>query len=270
MIARAEIDRTATKHKVGPIEIEKDYVITWILYGISKNGDLKRSLAFKGGTALKKMYFEKYRFSEDLDFTLLDEKLSDAEIQDLFETSLEIAEEESGIRFEIDLEKGIEPHASGSFRFYINYVAPLQGALGSRYVKVDITRGELLEFELEKRTVFAEYSDFDEDFKILSYSLSEIVIEKMAALMGRTIPRDIYDLWYLFEIEGMDITHHSYEFERKAANKGQDPTQFHEKIEKKEKTFQRDWNASLANQIHDLPDFKEVMRLLKKHFRKLG
>jgi len=28
------------------------------------------SWAFKGGTCLKKCYFETYRFSEDLDFTL--------------------------------------------------------------------------------------------------------------------------------------------------------------------------------------------------------
>lgn len=269
MIAQGEVDKIARKHRVGPIEIEKDYTISWILYGISKNEWLKSILAFKGGTALKKVYFEDYRFSEDLDFTLLKEEFSDEEIRNLFQESLEIAEGESGIRFEIDPDKGIESHASDSFRFYINYVAPLQGAMGSRYVKVDITRGEILEYELEERTVYAEYPDFEEEFKIISYSLSEIVIEKLTALMGRTIPRDIYDLWYLLEVEGMDITQHNYEFERKAVNKGHDPKEFNAQIAKKEAIFNRDWNASLDNQINDLPDFKEVMRLLKKHFRKL-
>ena len=33
---------------------------------------LADSWVFKGGTCLKKCYFETYRFSEDLDFTLLD------------------------------------------------------------------------------------------------------------------------------------------------------------------------------------------------------
>ena len=34
---------------------------------------LRERLAFKGGTAIKRCYFGKYRFSEDLDFTLIDE-----------------------------------------------------------------------------------------------------------------------------------------------------------------------------------------------------
>lgn len=34
---------------------------------------------FKGGTCLKRCYFETYRFSEDLDFTLTDEFLLDVD-----------------------------------------------------------------------------------------------------------------------------------------------------------------------------------------------
>ena len=50
--------------------IEKDYVLSWILIGIAKS-KMYDTLSFKGGTALKKFYFPDYRFSEDLDFTLL-------------------------------------------------------------------------------------------------------------------------------------------------------------------------------------------------------
>jgi len=46
--------------------VEKDYVITWLLLGIS-DSTLKNVLAFKGGTAFKKAYFEDYRVSEDLE-----------------------------------------------------------------------------------------------------------------------------------------------------------------------------------------------------------
>ena len=49
--------------------IEKDYLLSWILAGISRVPALSDSLVFKGGTALKKCYFGDYRFSEDLDFT---------------------------------------------------------------------------------------------------------------------------------------------------------------------------------------------------------
>jgi predicted nucleotidyltransferase component of viral defense system len=41
-------------------------------------------LAFKGGTVLKKFYFEDYRHSEDLDFTLLESKTNN-DIKEAFE-----------------------------------------------------------------------------------------------------------------------------------------------------------------------------------------
>lgn len=50
--------------------IEQDYVLSWILFGISNIDKLKNSLIFKGGTALKKCYFGDYRFSQDLDFSV--------------------------------------------------------------------------------------------------------------------------------------------------------------------------------------------------------
>lgn len=269
MIARGEIDKIAARNRVGVIEIEKDYVITWVLYGLSQTETLREALAFKGGTVLKKTYFEDYRFSEDLDFTLLNENLTDDELLELFAEAIETAEEESGLQLRIEPERLQIHQASGSIKFYIDYVAPLNGAMGSRYLKVDVTRGEIIEFELEQRAVFADYSDVEEDFKIQCYSLSEVIIEKMTAMMGRTIPRDVYDLWYLFEVEGMDITDHNFEFERKAENKGHNPGDFQTKFDAKQNTYKRDWNASLGNQIQDLPDFNQVTRELNKHFRKL-
>ncbi len=73
MITSGEIDKIARKNNIGANVIEKDFVITWVLYGISQYEKLRENLAFKGGTVLKKSYFEDYRFSEDLDFTLIDE-----------------------------------------------------------------------------------------------------------------------------------------------------------------------------------------------------
>ena len=49
--------------------IERDYLLSWILAGISQVPVLFDTLIFKGGTALRKCYFDDYRFSEDLDFT---------------------------------------------------------------------------------------------------------------------------------------------------------------------------------------------------------
>jgi len=52
--------------------LERDYCLAWFLVGLSSS-PICKSLIFKGGTALKRCYFSKYRFSEDLDFTLVEE-----------------------------------------------------------------------------------------------------------------------------------------------------------------------------------------------------
>ena len=49
--------------------LERDYLLSWVLAGIAAVPELRRTLVFKGGTALKKCYFGDYRFSEDLDFS---------------------------------------------------------------------------------------------------------------------------------------------------------------------------------------------------------
>jgi predicted nucleotidyltransferase component of viral defense system len=69
MILKQEIISLATMLKLLPTTVEKDYVISWVLYGISMHSKLTKWF-FKGGTCLKKCYFDTYRFSEDLDFTV--------------------------------------------------------------------------------------------------------------------------------------------------------------------------------------------------------
>jgi hypothetical protein len=71
MIDRREILDVATRMSLTPHIVERDYVLGWMLAGISAHPELRDSWVFKGGTCLKKCFFETYRFSEDLDFTLL-------------------------------------------------------------------------------------------------------------------------------------------------------------------------------------------------------
>src|SRR4051812_18276972 len=80
MIDRREILDTASRVSLNPHVVEKDYVLGWLLAGIREHPELADSWVFKGGTCLKKCFFETYRFSEDLDFTLRD----DAQIEEGF------------------------------------------------------------------------------------------------------------------------------------------------------------------------------------------
>lgn len=78
MIPKREILEIATSHNLSPHVIEKDYVLGWILAGIHQHV-ISQTWVFKGGTCLKKCYFDTYRFSEDLDFTLSDPAHIDAD-----------------------------------------------------------------------------------------------------------------------------------------------------------------------------------------------
>lgn len=111
MIRLKEINAAAAKYKLKDSQIEKDYVLSWILYGISKNEILAEILVFKGGTVLKKVYFEHYRFSEDLDFTLLNERISNDELLMEFEKVYAFVKEEANIALQF---KESDTHESGS------------------------------------------------------------------------------------------------------------------------------------------------------------
>jgi len=80
MIRPSEISKLAHQLGLGDKTIEKDYVLTWVLLALAAS-PLCELLAFKGGTAIKKMYIPDYRFSEDLDFTLLDASLTHDALQ---------------------------------------------------------------------------------------------------------------------------------------------------------------------------------------------
>ncbi|SDZ74587.1 Nucleotidyl transferase AbiEii toxin, Type IV TA system [Arachidicoccus rhizosphaerae] len=156
MIHAKEINAVAAKNKLKDTQIEKDYILSWVLYGIAGNELLSTVLVFKGGTVLKKTYFPGYRFSEDLDFKLINEEISNEKILKELEKVFAFVKEEANITLQFG-ESNI--HISGSIAFYINYVGPLQGNINSRNIKIDITRGEILEYPLERRPVFILYSD---------------------------------------------------------------------------------------------------------------
>ena len=71
MISRADILARAREWQLTPEVVEKDYVLGWLLAGIAQHAATAHNWVFKGGTCLKKCVMETYRFSEDLDFTLV-------------------------------------------------------------------------------------------------------------------------------------------------------------------------------------------------------
>lgn len=118
MISLQEIREKASEWSLRDDVVEKDYVLGWLLWGIASEPRLASTWVFKGGTCLKKCYLETYRFSEDLDFTLLSG--APAEPEELRQIFVEIAGriyEACGIEFpgeRIRFERYRNPRVSGA------------------------------------------------------------------------------------------------------------------------------------------------------------
>jgi len=67
MIKSGEIQKRARVQGVRDTQIEKDYILSWILFGISQYEELSKVLVFKGGTVLKKVFFKEWTCNKKSD-----------------------------------------------------------------------------------------------------------------------------------------------------------------------------------------------------------
>lgn len=75
----SDLSKRLTIHR--PDLIEKDIIIHQLLYDLSENGKFEKSFVFKGGTFLIKHYLGYKRFSEDIDFTWIEQKVFERKSQ---------------------------------------------------------------------------------------------------------------------------------------------------------------------------------------------
>ena len=245
--------------------LERDYCLAWLLAALAES-DLKTTLGFKGGTALKRCYFGDYRFSEDLDFTLTAPVTSE-ELKARLEPVYATVRESSGIVFDFDREDR-QKH-DNSYTFYLRYEGPLPR--GSD-VKVDITLREKLVDPLLDRPVlrgYQEFGDLPENRLLLVYSLEEITTEKTLALAdrARNEPRDLYDLWHLTSNEGIALGALAYGMQQKLEFRGKPCEGLADAIRAKEARLKALWDIRLGYQIAALPGFEEVFRAVQRTLR---
>lgn len=187
--------------------IEKDYALSYCLAGIAKQKDLTHSLIFKGGTALKKIFFGDYRFSVDLDFSTLNAPKKQA-LENALQAAIDISSKllsEHG-PFDLQLKRFPEsaPHPTGQEAFNINVKFPWhRSALCT--IKVEITHDEPVILKPEYRPILHGYNEVL-DCTVACYHIEEIIAEKLRALLqthknlitrgwNRPRARDYYDLW---------------------------------------------------------------------------
>jgi predicted nucleotidyltransferase component of viral defense system len=134
---------------------------------------------------------------------------------------------------------------------------------------MDFTRGELMVNLPRRAELKAPYSDYPKAVRLPGYTINEIFAEKLCALMGRTEPRDLYDVWWLLEMAAIDRVLVTHDFLRKAEHKGHDPARLYHVLGEKDSRFERLWETRLSQQVPQLPDFEEVMRTVRRHVRHL-
>ncbi|RLD57008.1 MAG: nucleotidyl transferase AbiEii/AbiGii toxin family protein [Bacteroidetes bacterium] len=209
-----EIQNTAKELHIEEVVIDKDWILGHFLNAMFAFPEVSENFVFKGGTCLKKNYFEDYRFSEDLDFTLLNQAFVIDEI--FFKKIIKLAEHNSGARYYLknikpQIHKNIPQGYEITIMFWGAYHKPNQIILPENRwqtkIKLDISFTEQVLMKPEQKSIFHSYSDGEIINSIVPvYPLNEVVAEKLRSLMQRNRPRDIYDLYYLSEI----ITNDNY------------------------------------------------------------
>lgn len=264
MIPKQEILQIATDTNLSAQVIEKDYVLGWLLAGINNHAALNGSWVFKGGTCLKKCYFETYRFSEDLDFTLKDATHLDQNF--LSQVFLDIGEwiyEASGIEIPVD-RMGFElfenPRGKISCQGKIFYRGPISPTSPKQMprIKLDLTVDELIAEPPVLNRVNHTYSDLPQDgINILCYPYIEVFAEKIRALAERTRPRDLYDVINFYRRpESLQLANEVKRvLQKKCDFKGVVmPT--HDNLQSHRELCLSGWEQQLAHQLQALPPFE--------------
>lgn len=232
--------------------VERDYVLTHIVDALARS-DPPQGLVFKGGTALRLCFYEEFRYSADLDFSLVDATLQEA--HDALERAFTLCRDDILLTaLGLDGDTG-----------QISYIGPLGR---ERPLKLDIAEDELV-LDATSRPLMLRYPDqTDPPPRISIYRIEEIAAEKLRCVIQRQQCRDIHDLHRLFVVEDVDLDDAWPMFEEKARHRGHRPEQFSERLNARSDRYARDWGDELETHVGPgVPDYEAVMRELRRALR---
>lgn len=284
MILKREIAQKSEEWNVPPETVDKDWVLGHFLSAFYSIEEHNEKLVFKGGTALRKCYFQNYRFSEDLDFTSRTEdyKLT----RKLLNEVVKIAENNSGILFhiqeisELNFKDKLTGYKAKLKYWGANHTKNQEPPSPERWMtnlKVEITLYEKMVFESELRNISHPYSDLvsDKTVEIPCYNLKEFIAEKIRALVQRSYvaPRDYYDIYFLKDsFNNKDWKEIKTAFLAKMEFKGLNFENVEQLINDRSiKIVKSAWENSLKHQIPEkqLPDVRVVIEELKETLNKI-
>lgn len=272
MILQKEIATISEKLSVSKSVIDKDWMLGHFVAAIFNEPELKETLIFKGGTCLKKCWFEEYRFSEDLDFTSKSQELEltlnhlkfiTKYIEDNTEVKTHIVSLKP-LKFQDKL-TGYEAIIKFWGADHPRNIMPPTPDRWQTKIKIEIILYEKMIFDVSQRKVSHPYSDtLKLETTIPCYKIEEVLAEKLRALIQRsyTAPRDYYDIWYLSNnFPNLDWKSIVDAFHKKMKFKNLEFTGIEQLINpKSDKALKGAWKNSLGHQIQPdkLPDYETV------------
>ena len=267
MIRKQDILERAREWQLRPEVVEKDYVLGWLLAAIAQHAETSQTWVLKGGTCVKKCFFETYRFSEDLDFSILPDGLySEDPLRDVLREVADITSELSGIRFDMDgigIRARVDKLRRTTFEGKIGYRGPLEFP-GWPRVLFDLTQHEPVIDEPVLRRIQHPYPDaLPADVLVQTYSIEELIAEKTRALYERSRPRDLYDVVFILENEsrGINLEHARDVFVEKCAATKLEVPSAHGIVAVVEDAEEvaAEWANMLAHQLPQLPPMQGML-----------
>lgn len=256
MISKAELQRLANREKIALGVLEKDYVLTEVLKSLSQVVSLNDLLVFKGGTALRKVYFTDWRYSEDLDFTAKHE-MKEKELRQSLDEWYSQVEQSSQIR----LTTKMLHKSNGYARVRAQFIGPLAYP---GMIFMDLSFDELLYLDPERRQILSK-PFLSEGQKVLAYRLEELLAEKIRSLLERGKSRDYYDVWRLFKekTSGLDFKLLGEVLVKKLIHKKLNLTGINDFLPKDIDALKQYWVSELEQQINQLPSLEVVIEELQ-------
>jgi predicted nucleotidyltransferase component of viral defense system len=201
VISKRELEQLRAEWQLDMSVIEKDYVLGWLLAAISQHSELADTWIFKGGTCLRKCYYETFRFSEDLDFTVsADGPDEPADLLRIFGEIATWLNEESGIELFVDgasFQRRQNRRGNPTTQGRLAYKGPNPQPTLPK-VKIDITTDEIMVGPPILRAINHQYSDAPLPVRGAEcYAITELFGEKLRALSERCRPRDLYDVVHM-------------------------------------------------------------------------
>jgi hypothetical protein len=253
MITQAPITQRAARDDVHAKTVERDYVLAHIIAGFAALGN-DTGLVFKGGTALRLCYFDDYRYSADLDFSIVAGSEADA-----FATVDQALNNAGEIIPGMQLTNSIPPR--------IAYVGPLGR---ERTLKLDIATDELV-LNTGQQGLLPRWPDLPNDANVFVYTLPEIAGEKIRCILQRLQCRDLLDLSLLFEAGRVDAVEAAQIFVPKAEHRGIDPTSLADRYTQRIDQYRDRWEDELREHVAgEIPHFERVERHVTRSLRRAG